>query len=79
MKKSMFNYIINDQFRTYLPLTKDINPYFNGDKGTFTRGKCLSDEDKEIIKKHLKTKTKTVKELVLEYGVSKSTIYNLKY
>lgn len=76
VKKSIFNHIINDEVRRDLPLTADINPYFNGEKGTFTRGKCLSAEAELEIKEHLKTMS--VKDIAIMYNVSKGTIYNLK-
>lgn len=73
LKKSMFYYIINDEFRIDLPLTKDINPYLNGTIIAAPKGRILTDEnDKEIIK--LKEEGKTLQFIAKKFGVSPQAI-----
>lgn len=73
LKKSMFYYIINDEFRNDLPLTKDINPYLNGTIIAAPKGRVLTDEnDKEIIK--LKEEGKTLQFIATKFNVSPQAI-----
>ena len=73
LKKSMFYYIINDEFRIDLPLTKDINPYFNGTIIAAPKGRILTDEnDKEITK--LKEEGKTLQFIATKFNVSPQAI-----
>lgn len=73
INKSMFYYIVKDQYRTDLPLTKDLNPYFK-EKETRCSGEnngraVLTKEDVLFIRSEegLKLPTKVLAE---KYGVS---------
>lgn len=77
INKSMFYYIVKDQYRTDLPLTKDLNPYFK-EKDSRCSGECngravLTKEDVLFIRSEEGQKHST-KELSQKYGVSTSTI-----
>lgn len=82
IKKSIFYYIINDQFRIDLPLAKNINPYLNGEKNNNLKGKVHNQDDIEFLKKYFETPKKerkfTLNELVDKLKISSSTIYNIK-
>ena len=77
VKKSMFYYIINDQFRTDLTLTKELNPYFNGSITTAaTMGRKLTKEnDVEIFK--LREKGETLASIAKKYNVSPQAISSI--
>lgn len=73
LKKSMFYYIINDEFRIDLPLTKDINPYLNGTIKAAPKGRVLTDEnDKEIML--LREEGKSLQFIATKFGVSPQSI-----
>lgn len=76
LKKSMFYYIINDEFRIDLPLTKDINPYFNGTIKAAPKGRVLTDEnDKEIML--LREEGKSLQFIATKFGVSPQAINSI--
>ena len=76
LKKSMFYYIINDEFRIDLPLTKDINPYFNGTIKAAPKGRILTNEnDIEIVE--LKKEGKTLQFIANKFGVSPQAISSI--
>ena len=77
INKSMFYYIVKDQYRTDLPLTKDLNPYFK-EKDSKCSGECngrsiLTKKDILFIRSEEGQKYST-KELSQKYGVSYNTI-----
>lgn len=77
INKSMFYYIVKDQYRTDLPLTKDLNPYFK-EKDSRCSGECngraiLTKEDVLFIRSEEGQKYSS-KELAQKYGVSFSAI-----
>lgn len=77
INKSMFYYIVKDQYRTDLPLTKDLNPYFK-EKDSRCSGECngrsiLTKEDVLFIRSEEGQKYST-KELSQKYGVSYNAI-----
>lgn len=77
INKSMFYYIVKDQYRTDLPLTKELNSYFK-EKDSRCSGECngravLTKEDVLFIRSEEGQKYST-KELSQKYGVSYNTI-----
>lgn len=77
INKSMFYYIVKDQYRTDLPLTKDLNPYFK-EKDSKCSGECngraiLTKEDVLFIRSE-EAKKYSRKELAERYGVTVSAI-----
>ena len=77
INKSMFYYIVKDQYRTDLPLTKELNSYFK-EKDSRCSGECngrsiLTKEDVLFIRSEEGQKY-TTKELAQKYGVSYNAI-----
>lgn len=74
VKKSMFYYIIKDEFRNDLPLTMEVNPYFNGEITTQPKmGRKLTDSD-DIVILLLKKEGKTLAEIAKQFNVSPQAI-----
>lgn len=81
IKKSMFYYIVNDEYRTDLPLTNDINPYINGEKNTYVKGASYGDKEIKKISEYFslpKKERDNVDVFAKKLKISTSTLYNIK-